>query len=64
MSDTPSAPETDLDALEQRALERAVALADAEIERGEVVEHERVRAWLLDLAQGLDRPAPGPADRS
>lgn len=56
--------ETDLDDVELEALRDAVAVADAEVERGEFVEHEAVREWLLDLAQGKDRTMPRPARHS
>ena len=49
-----------LDDLERRVLERAVDSAGAEIECDGYVEHERVRAWLLDLVRDLDRPPPAP----
>jgi hypothetical protein len=58
MSTEPDArPEDD----ELEALKRAVREADAEVERGEFVEHDRVREWLLRLAQGSREPAPEPA---
>ncbi len=37
---------------------RLDALADAEIDAGLGVPHERVRAWLLKLAKGERAPPP------
>ena len=37
---------------------RLDALADAEIEAGQGVPHERVREWLLKLAKGERVPPP------
>jgi predicted transcriptional regulator len=54
--DTPPDAETE----EREALRRAVAEARAAAERGELVDHEVVAAWLDDLARGVRRPAPKP----
>jgi predicted transcriptional regulator len=44
------------------ALEAAAdAVAEAEIDAGKGVPHERVREWLLKLAKGERVPPPGPA---
>lgn len=47
--------EAELEAL-RRAVEEGIAAADA----GRVVSHERVRAWLLDLAHGKYADPPEP----
>jgi hypothetical protein len=44
-----------LDAAEEARLDAA---ADAEIEAGNGVSHERVREWLLKLAKGKRIPPP------
>lgn len=45
---------------EREALRRAVAEARAAVERGELVDHEDVAAWLEDLERGVRRPPPQP----
>lgn len=45
---------------ENEQLRAAVEEARAEVARGEVVPHERVREWLLALAQGKRLPPPTP----
>jgi len=47
--------EAELEAL-RCAVEEGIAAADA----GRVVSHERVRTWLLNLAQGKDVDPPEP----
>jgi hypothetical protein len=42
----------DLNDIELEALRRAVAEADAAARAGRIVSHDRVRPWLLGLAQG------------
>jgi hypothetical protein len=59
MTDIPE-PYADLDDAELEALRRAVAEADAAAQAGRVVSHDRVRPWLLDLAQGKRSPRPKP----
>jgi hypothetical protein len=59
MADMPEV-QTDLDAAELEALRRAVAEADEAVQVGRVVSHDRVRPWLLDLAQGKRTPRPKP----
>jgi predicted transcriptional regulator len=39
---------------------KALAEAEADVRAGRVVPHERVRAWLDDLAAGKRRPRPQP----
>ncbi|RJF84447.1 antitoxin [Azospirillum cavernae] len=46
------------DDLETEQLRAAVAEARAEVQRGDVIPHDRVREWLLDLAQGKKATAP------
>lgn len=43
---------------ETARLRAAVMEARAAIERGDVIPHDRVRGWLLDLAQGKVATAP------
>lgn len=45
---------------DREALRRAVAEARTAAERGELVDHEDVAAWLDDLERGVRRPAPRP----
>jgi hypothetical protein len=52
---TMSDEEAELEAL-RRAVEEGIEAADA----GRVVSHERVRAWLLDLAHGKSADPPEP----
>jgi predicted transcriptional regulator len=59
MADTPEL-DANLDDAELEALRRAVAEADAAAEAGRVVSHDRVRPWLLGLAQGRRAPRPKP----
>ena len=59
MDDT-SELHTNLDDAELEALRRAVAEADAAAQAGRVVSHNRVRPWLLDLAQGKRTSWPKP----
>jgi hypothetical protein len=59
MTDIPE-PDADLDNVELEALRRAVAEADAAAQAGRVVSHDRVRPWLLGLAQGKRSPRPKP----
>jgi predicted transcriptional regulator len=47
--------ETPLDEVEEARLD---AIADAEIEAGKGVPHERVREWLAKLAKGERLPPP------
>ena len=42
------------------ALSHHVAEAEAAAQAGRVVSHDRVRPWLLDLAQGERTPHPKP----
>jgi predicted transcriptional regulator len=55
---TPTAGADERD--EREALRRAVAEAREAAERGELVDHEIMAAWLDDLARGIGRPAPKP----
>jgi hypothetical protein len=57
----PAPPEDD-DALEREALRAAVARGDADAAAGRTVPHERVRAWLLDVAAGGTAPPPQSTD--
>jgi hypothetical protein len=59
MADTPEL-HTNLENAELEALRRAVAEADAAAQAGRVVSHDRVRPWLLNLAQGKRGPRPKP----
>ncbi len=54
-TDTGSILDLPLDAAEEARLD---AEADAEIEAGKGVPHERVREWLLRLARGEKVPPP------
>ena len=54
-TDTPSVFDTPPDAQDEA---RRDALADAEIEAGKGVPHDKVRAWLLRLAKGEKAPPP------
>lgn len=45
---------------EREALRHAVTEARVAAERGELVEHEVVAAWLQDLERGVHRPPPQP----
>lgn len=53
----PAPVEDDEDAAERRALEAAIAEADADPRE---VPHEAVRAWLLRLAEGAFGAPPPP----
>ncbi|HYG89215.1 MAG TPA: hypothetical protein VD978_23485 [Azospirillum sp.] len=46
--------------IETDQLRAAVEEARAAAKRGEVIPHERVREWLLDLAQGKTTEPPLP----
>lgn len=46
------------DLLDEEAEARAIAKAEAEIAAGKGVPHERVREWLLKLANGENVPPP------
>jgi hypothetical protein len=59
MKDTPDV-QVDVEAAEIEALRRAIAVADEAAKAGRVVSHDRVRPWLLDLAQGKRTPRPTP----
>jgi predicted transcriptional regulator len=54
-TETRSILDLPLDAAEEARLD---AEADAEIEAGKGVPHERVREWLLKLARGEKVPPP------
>ena len=53
-------PEDADDEIETEQLRAAVERSRAAERRGEVIPHERVRDWLLALAQGERPPAPRP----
>ncbi len=55
VSEPKSVFETPLDEVEEAGLD---AIADAEIEAGKGVPHERVREWLAKLAKGERLPPP------
>ena len=44
--------------IDQRAEDRAVAEAEADVAAGRVVPHERVAAWLRSWGKSNERPAP------
>ena len=46
--------------IEDKLFREGVAEGFASIEAGQFVEHERVMAWLADLAAGNYRPPPKP----
>ncbi|MBV9747875.1 MAG: CopG family transcriptional regulator [Acetobacteraceae bacterium] len=46
------------DALDDEAEAQAIARAEAEIDAGKGVPHERVREWLEQLARGANVPPP------
>ena len=48
------------DDIELEQLRAAVEEAREEVRRGNVIPHERVREWLLDLAQGKITEPPLP----
>lgn len=50
----------DRDDESNRQLDEAVVEARAAVRRGEVVPHERVREWLLAMANGEHPPLPIP----
>ncbi|WP_207459771.1 hypothetical protein [Azospirillum sp. SYSU D00513] len=51
-------PTNDSDLLETEPLRAAVEEAREAVRRGEVIPHERVREWLLELAQGRNTALP------
>ena len=51
-------PKSVFDAIDDEAEQHAVAQAEAEINAGLGVPHERVREWLLKLARGEVVPPP------
>ncbi len=51
-------PTSILDMIDDEAEARAIVAAEAEIDAGKGVPHERVRAWLLKLAKGEVEPPP------
>lgn len=51
-------PASVFDVLDEEAEARAIARAEAEIDAGKGVPHERVREWLKQLARGEDAPPP------
>jgi len=51
-------PATIFDIEDLEAEERALAEAEAELDAGKGVPHERVREWLNDLAAGRSSPPP------
>lgn len=57
----PASPDGD-DAAEREALRAAVERGRAAAAAGQVVPHERVREWLLDMEAGGDAPLPQPDD--
>ncbi|MBD0274005.1 MAG: Gfo/Idh/MocA family oxidoreductase [Acetobacteraceae bacterium] len=57
----PTSPEDD-DAAEREAMLAAVERGRAAAAAGQVVPHERVREWLLDMEAGGDAPLPQPDD--
>ncbi len=50
--------DTIFDEIDEAAEARAIATAEADIAAGHGVPHERVRAWLLKLANGEKTPPP------
>ncbi len=55
-TEAPADPERD----DREALGRAIAQARASAERGDLVDHDDVAAWLSDLERGIRRPPPRP----
>lgn len=51
-------PASIFDALDEGSEARAIARAEAEIDAGKGVPHERVREWLKQLARGENVPPP------
>ena len=51
-------PPENLEPLDSAERERRLAQAEASIEAGKGVSHERVRTWLLDLAANRRTPPP------
>ncbi len=47
-----------LEPLDPEERDRRLAQAEASIEAGKGVSHERVRTWLLELAAGRRSPPP------
>jgi len=53
-----SKPKSVFDEVDEKAEARAIAEAEAEIDAGKGVPHEKVRTWLLKLADGEVLPPP------
>jgi len=51
-------PKSVFDEIDEAAEQRAIEQAEAEIDAGLGVPHERVREWLLKLARGEVVPPP------